>query len=49
MRASDADRPRDVVLGAVLRELVPALQGYGYELTEQTDTTLHFSSWSDRC
>jgi hypothetical protein len=38
----DAERPRSVVMGAVLRELVPALQSYGYELTGQTDTRLHF-------
>ncbi len=36
----DVDRPRDEVIGALLRRLVPALQDYGYELTEQTETRL---------
>ena len=36
----DVDRPRDEVIGALLRHIVPALQDYGYELTEQTETRL---------
>ena len=38
----EAPRPREEVMGEALRKLVPALQGYGYELAEQTDNRLHF-------